>query len=125
MHVSYHYTHHETEEESIFPDLETFTGEKGLMQHCVKQHHAFHSGLQKLKDYASSTAPEDFSSDELKRIIDDFGPTLREHLVEEIGALLALKNYDSEGLMKVWKVSKAKARGLSFPSHLFPIRIAF
>ncbi|CAD6571732.1 MAG: hypothetical protein ASARMPREDX12_004670 [Alectoria sarmentosa] len=63
-----------------------------------------------LKNYASSTAPEDFSSNELKSIIDDFGPTLREHLVEEIHALLALKKYDSEGLMKVWKISEAKAR---------------
>lgn len=102
--------HLETEEESIFPDLETFTGEKGLMQHCVEQHHAFFSGLQKLKDYASSTAPDIYSSDELKSIIDDFGPTLQEHLVREIDALLALNEHDSEGLMKVWKVSEAKAR---------------
>lgn len=102
--------HHETEEESIFPDLETFTGEKGLMQHSVDQHQAFHSGLQKLKDYASSTAPEDYSSDKLKSIIDGFGPTLQEHLVEEIDALLALKKYDSDGLIKVWKVSEVKAR---------------
>ena len=102
--------HHETEEESIFPDLETFTGEKGLMQHSVDQHLAFHSGLQKLKDYASNSAPEDYDSDKLKGLIDDFGPTLQEHLVEEIGALLALKKYDSEGLMKVWKVSEVKAR---------------
>lgn len=102
--------HHETEEESIFPDLETFTGEKGLMQHSVDQHQAFHSGLQKLKDYASSTAPEDYSSDKLKSIIDGFGPTLQEHLVEEIDALLALKKYDSDELIKVWKVSEVKAR---------------
>ena len=45
--------------------------------------------------------------------------------VEEIGALLALKKYDSEGLMKVWKISEAKARELSFSSYIFPIRIAF
>ena len=102
--------HHETEEESIFPDLEIFTEQKDLMQHSVEQHHAFHSGLQQLKDYASSTAPEHYSSDKLKSIIDDFGPTLQEHLIEEIDALLALRKYDSEGLMKVWKISEAKAR---------------
>lgn len=87
--------HHETEEESIFPDLENFTGDKGLMQHSVEQHHAFHSGLQTLKNYASSTAPEDYSSDVRKSIIEGFGPTLQEHLVDEIDTLLTLKKYDS------------------------------
>lgn len=102
--------HHETEEESIFPDLENFTGDKGLMQHSVEQHHAFHSGLQTLKNYASSTAPEDYSSDKRKSIIDGLGPTLQEHLVDEIDTMLTLKKFDSEGLMKVWKVSEAEAR---------------
>ena len=78
------YRHPETEEEFIFPHFEAFTREKGLMQHIGEQHHAVHSGLQELKDYASSTAPENYSSDKLKRIIKVFSPTLQEHLVEEI-----------------------------------------
>ncbi|KAL9069922.1 MAG: hypothetical protein Q9161_005236 [Pseudevernia consocians] len=122
--------HHETEEESIFPDLEIFTEQKDLMQHSVEQHHAFHSGLQQLKDYASSTAPEDYSSDKLKSIIDDFGPTLQEHLIEEIDALLALRKYDNalnwrlEGIAHRIQGHKNKTANYALQEEVFPFALS-
>ena len=64
--------------------------------------------------------------EDLKHHMDGFVPPLMQHLNEEIETLLALKQYDSSTLYKIWKKTEdvAKAQSdrtmmVSFPIDVF------
>lgn len=101
--------HHSVEEETMFPLIEQLAGKPGIMDGNIEQHHAFESGLLVYKAYVFDTKPEDFSPQELRRILDSFCYILSEHLHEEIPTLLDLHIYDSDALMKIWKTTEKAA----------------
>jgi len=94
--------HHQAEEEHFFPQIEEYTGQKGLMAANVAQHDAFEPGLLKFEEYVKETKPEDFDGKKLLAIIDDFGAILTQHLADEIDTLLALDKYGGDKLKKAW-----------------------
>ncbi|PON30075.1 hemerythrin HHE cation binding domain-containing protein [Trichoderma gamsii] len=85
--------HHTTEEKWIFPEIEEITGERGIMDASVQQHHAFEEGVKAYTDYLKNAdiGEEKYDGAKLKTIIDSFMPSLRQHLQDEI---LTLKGFD-------------------------------
>ena len=94
--------HHSTEEEIFFPDVEKLTGQKGIMEGNVEQHHLFEPGMAALKKYATQTTVEEYDATKLQAVIDSFGDILQQHLNDEIQTLLSLKIYDSKKLQACW-----------------------
>lgn len=90
--------HHEGEETIFFPQVEEITGVEGLMAKNVAQHHAFLPGLENLKKYASETKAGSYDGAELRKVIDEFGVALTQHLTKEIATLLDLGKYDAKAL---------------------------
>lgn len=100
--------HHSMEEEYLFPLIEEYTGEKGIMETNVKQHAAFEAGVERFRTYVFETKPEGYDGGMVKEIVDGFGPVLTTHLTEEIGSLLALDRFGGEKLEKCYKQLEAK-----------------
>lgn len=108
--------HHHTEETCMFPGIEAFTGQPGIMDGPKGQHEEFTPGLERLLRYAQETKPEDYRWEGpggMKEIIDSFAPSLTKHLYEEIDVFLAFGHLDSEGLRRCWDEAEevAKAKG--------------
>ncbi|KAG4441208.1 hypothetical protein IFR05_003326 [Cadophora sp. M221] len=87
--------HHDMEEAVLFPEIEAKTGELGIMDGNVEQHHAFLPGLTAFKNYlaTTSTSPDTFSGTHLNRVISSFAPALTTHLADEIPSLLSLSQF--------------------------------
>ena len=93
----------------MFPGFEEVMGKPGFLQTNIEQHHAFEPGLRKLTAFAQDTMVEDYRFETLQDIINDFVSALQEHLHSEIPTLIAMRPYDSEGLLKVYKSCEAAA----------------
>lgn len=94
--------HHSFEEQYLFPWIAEYTGEQGIMEVNVAQHHAFEKGLKNFKGYINNSTPATYDGKEMKRLLDEFGPVLSEHLTDEIGTLLGLDKYGGDRLMAAW-----------------------
>lgn len=97
--------HHSLEEKFIFPEIEKFAGQPGLMEDPVHQHSLFHDGMVSLLEYATNTKPNGhrwFGDGGMKHIIDSFSEALVEHLYAEVDVLLGLGHLDSVGLSELW-----------------------
>jgi hypothetical protein len=108
--------HHHTEETIMFPGIEVFSGQPGIMEGPKSQHEVFTPGLEKLLRYAQETKPVDYrweGEGGMKEIIDAFAPSLTEHLYEEIDVFLGMGGLDSKGLRAAWDEAEevAKAKG--------------
>jgi hypothetical protein len=101
--------HHSVEEEYFFPWIEEYSGEKGIMEVNIEQHKAFEAGVEKFKEYVFSVTPETYNVEQLKGIIDEFGPALAVHLSDEIQTLLSLDKYGGDKLAKTWGKLDKKA----------------
>ncbi|KAL2067127.1 hypothetical protein VTL71DRAFT_1551 [Oculimacula yallundae] len=104
--------HHEMEENVFFPEIEARTGEKGIMDGTIEQHHAFMPGLEAFKAYllTSCSKPSTFSGTHLNSLIDSFAPSLTTHLADEIPSLLALSRYGTSlPLLKMINTEGAKS----------------
>lgn len=97
--------HHAGEETIFFPEVEQLTGQKGIMDQNVEQHHAFLPGMDAWTQYASdcmTDGSQRFDAVHFKKLIDGFAPQLVSHLTEEIQTLLALDKYDIAEVKKAW-----------------------
>ena len=108
--------HHHTEETTMFPAIEEFAGEPGLMEGPKHQHEEFTPGLEKLLAYAQETKPEDYrweGGGGMKDIIDGFTEPLTRHLFDEIDVFLGVGHLDTQGLRKCWDEAEkaAQAKG--------------
>ncbi|KAM6478282.1 hypothetical protein HDV62DRAFT_394350 [Trichoderma sp. SZMC 28011] len=112
--------HHQGEEDLFFPQIEKITGEKGLMERNVAQHHAFESGLAEFETWLNNCKAETYDGKELRASIDGFGKILSQHLTEEIQTLLDLTAYDGKGLRDAWNVFDLEMRK-GDKSIIFPI----
>lgn len=92
--------HHTGEETDFFPYLEDATGQKGLMDVNVDQHHAFRDGLQSFKTYMEDcvAGTQTFEGNKVVGIIDEFGKVLVTHLTDEIPTLLQLREVGMDKL---------------------------
>ena len=93
----------------MFPGFEEVMGKPGFLRTNVEQHHAFEPGLKKLTAFAKDTKAEDYKLETLQGIINDFGGAFQKHLHDEIATLIAMRPYDSEGLLKVYRSCEAAA----------------
>ncbi|KAK3337291.1 hypothetical protein B0T19DRAFT_349830 [Cercophora scortea] len=88
--------HHDFEETEFFPNLNKATGKKGLMDHAVDGHAAFHDGMSRFKTYLSSVSKGGaFSGAELIHIMDSFKDPLYAHLKSEPGTIVALARHST------------------------------
>ncbi|OOF97621.1 hypothetical protein ASPCADRAFT_206404 [Aspergillus carbonarius ITEM 5010] len=85
--------HHRIEETRVFPSLATRMPAFRKKNSLINQHKAIHKGLDNLESYAQNClqGATDFQWCEVKDILDQFGPTLWEHLDEEVQELGAEK----------------------------------
>jgi hypothetical protein len=90
--------HHDFEERYLFPSIEAYSGEKGIMDGNVAQHHAFEAGLKEFGDYVYGVKAEEWDKKKYRGVVDSFMPALIKHLTEEISTLLALDKYGAEKL---------------------------
>jgi hemerythrin-like domain-containing protein len=91
--------HHDTEENTLFPALEDFTKQPGIMEGNMQQHEAFLPAMHTFRDRVQNTRAEEYSSESIKALVDGFAPALTEHLRLEFDTLLGLDGYDSAELM--------------------------
>ncbi|KAM6483684.1 hypothetical protein HDV62DRAFT_333116 [Trichoderma sp. SZMC 28011] len=104
--------HHTTEEKWFFPEIEAITGEKGIMDVNVEQHHAFDEGLKQYNAHLedAGTGKGTYDGAKLKSIIDSFMPVLRQHLQDEIFTLKAFEKYKDKTDWAKWtKETASKA----------------
>lgn len=80
--------HHEGEETGFFPRIEEYSGEKGVMDQCVDEHHEFTAGIANFEKHVRDTKPEDYDGKQLREMIDSFAPALVRHLGAEILKLI-------------------------------------
>lgn len=73
-------------------------GEKGIMDANVEQHHVLLAPLEAFQACyeAFVTGKEKYDGDKLVRLIDAFGPTLVQHLGDEISTLQGLSSWRRE-----------------------------
>ena len=102
------HTHHHHEEEFFFPEVEVYTGQAGLMETNLQQHHAFEEGLKRFGQYVYSTKPHEYNPKDFKEILDSFTPALVKHLNDEIPTLLALEKYGGDKLLNLWQELEKK-----------------
>lgn len=103
--------HHEMEETTLFPAIERITGEVGVMEKNVEQHHAFLPGLAAYKEYLERVrnSPLTFNAQHLLALITSFAPILLEHMADEIATLLSLSHYGEKlPLLKMIETESAK-----------------
>jgi Hemerythrin HHE cation binding domain len=113
--------HHDSEEKYLFPDLATYTKNPKIMAVNQAQHAAFHSGMEKLGEYCTTTSTADYSSATFRAMIDSFAPQLFKHLNEEIPTILALKQYPSEDLKPIWAKTEKHINDVGSFDEMFPL----
>lgn len=118
------HAHHEGEEAILFPGIERLSGEAGIMEANVEQHRAFAEGLDAFGKHCKAlvAGTEKFDGKRVIELIDSFGPTLTEHLTEEIDTLLGLKRFGEEKMKDVLKIAAEEAgtvmRGIGLTTGL-------
>ncbi|GFF58710.1 hypothetical protein IFM46972_11184 [Aspergillus udagawae] len=94
-------THHDVEEEHLFPDIAKLTGVAGIMEGNVQEHRDFEAGMEKFRQYVYDTPADRYDGTKLQAILDEFGKPLEKHMHNEISTLLNLKDYDAVKLKEV------------------------
>lgn len=120
------HVHHSEEEAEFFPDVEKMTGEKGIMDANVEQHHAFHDGMEALNAYALAviSGTKQYDGVKVVSLIDAFGPTLVEHLSDEIPTLVGLRRFGTEKMKELPKLFEHEAQK-NMVSVLFRLHVDF
>ncbi|KAI1064916.1 hypothetical protein NW752_005896 [Fusarium irregulare] len=114
--------HHDIEESRIFPEINELAGVPGLMDANIEEHHLFHTGLDKFREYVDKLRKEEeeLDGEKLKGIIDSFMPVLRTHLENEIDTLVGLEKYADKCDWGAWFQKVAQdlgAQGMKSASH--------
>ena len=113
--------HHDGEEKYLFPELAEYTKNPRIMAINQAQHAAFHKGLQELGEYCSTTSPANYSHSTFRSIIDSFATPLFKHLDEEIATILALKEYPSSELKRIWAKAEEHINDVGSFDEMFPL----
>ena len=103
--------HHDVEEETLFPRIEQFTRQPGLMQRNIERHRAFTPGFETFHEFVKSCAPDDYDGRDIRRLVEAFAEPLTQHLRDEIETLRALDAYDSAEVRKAYDQMDSIMRG--------------
>ncbi|KAH8703052.1 hypothetical protein BGW36DRAFT_422632 [Talaromyces proteolyticus] len=95
-------SHHDMEEDHLFPALENALGQPGAMADNVREHHDFHDGLVRFHDYVFLTEPSNYDGSTLLAILKSFGSLVEKHLHNEIAPLYDLHIIESDTLRALW-----------------------
>jgi hypothetical protein len=119
------HAHHQLEENGMFPAIDEITGEKGIMERNVSQHHEFTPAMDAFGQYASDVlaGKKTYDGKTFVGLIDAFGPALAKHLTEEIQTLLALGKYDAKKLKAAYMRFEVEARSAP-KAVLFPMCVS-
>lgn len=107
-------SHHDMEEESLFPAIGEVSGNPDAMAVNVREHADFEKELLQFKNYIFETDPKDYDGPQMKSLIDRLGPLLQKHLHNEISTLLDLHVVGSAALKGVFSNAE---RGTSGGMH--------
>ncbi|KAH7385948.1 hypothetical protein BKA66DRAFT_415556 [Pyrenochaeta sp. MPI-SDFR-AT-0127] len=89
-------SHHDDEEEELFPKVEEVVGTKGIWEETHKEHESFLSGLADFEAYLSGlSTPSAFDGDELCRIMSNFQDPFCHHFHHEITTIASFANLTS------------------------------
>ena len=96
--------HHSIEENHIFPVLATKMPAFRKELELLTQHKQIHRGLDKFEAYLEKckTGETDFSSEEMKRLMDTFGDVLWAHLDDEV------KELGAENMRNYWTITEMR-----------------
>lgn len=95
--------HHDAEESTFFPDIESISGVPGLMERNIEQHRAFTPGFERFQEYAKTCPPGEYDGGKIRALIDGFAEPLTRHLHDEIETLRALDRYDSTRVRQAYQ----------------------
>jgi hypothetical protein len=96
------------------------TGDPHIMDASAAEHAAFHNGLDKLKQYVTSTEPAAYCSADLVAILNSFSSELVRHLAAEVDTILGMQKYDGERLLKTFQDGVKAAMGKATKDEAFP-----
>jgi hypothetical protein len=103
--------HHDWEETSLFPALEKYAGQPGLLDTNTAQHKAFEDGLHSFHAYCDNPeTKKNFDSATYRTMVDSFAPALEKHMHAEPETFYRLRNTNSAGLSKIQDEQNAIAR---------------
>lgn len=113
--------HHDGEERYLFPGLIAYTGNPDIMSENQAQHETFHSGLQTLDHYCSSTPTAGFSHVAFQEIIRSFASALYQHLSDEIPTILSLRDIPGDVLKPLWRRAERHINEVGSMDEMFPL----
>ena len=118
------HAHHEGEEAILFPGIERLSGQEGIMEANIDQHRAFAEGIDAFGKHCDAlvAGTETFTGKRVVQLIDSFGPTLSQHLTEEIDTLLGLERFGDEKMKDVLKIAAEEAGTVMVRRLQCPIR---
>ncbi|KAL2204719.1 hypothetical protein CC79DRAFT_1358857 [Sarocladium strictum] len=123
------HSHHQLEEEAIFPRIAKDTGVENIMATNIEEHEAFEAGLDTYSKYMKEVKDgvSELDGQKLIGIIDEMMPVLHQHLINEVDTLLSLKQYeekcDLEGIFRdeVGKAMKIAMGSSMYRNDLLPL----
>ncbi|KAI1265360.1 hypothetical protein F5Y18DRAFT_386293 [Xylariaceae sp. FL1019] len=88
-------SHHDDEEENLFPKVEEVLNDKTVFEETHKEHQAFLPGLAEFEKYLQtvSAAPASYSGKDLRRIMTSFQEPFSAHFHSEIGTISNLAKH--------------------------------
>lgn len=101
--------HHVNEEKTFFPLLQKLTRDPTFCDTGRQEHDVFDVGAGKWREYIDNVKLEEYDGQKLKGLIEAFGPSLHQHLTNEIAWLLTLSKYDSNACKKAMLETGKKA----------------
>ncbi|KAF1995980.1 hypothetical protein P154DRAFT_525931 [Amniculicola lignicola CBS 123094] len=88
-------SHHDDEENELFPKVEEVLGKKGIWDKTHKEHESFLGGLAQFGAYLEGLPePYDFDGKELQRIMDTFQEPFNHHFHSEIDTIAAFSSLE-------------------------------
>ena len=96
--------HHSIEEAHIFPLLAQRMPSFKKEMELLDQHKQIHKGIAELEKYVKDcrTGTRELRMEEMKAVLDKFGPVLEQHLDEEV------RNLGAENMKKYWTVEEMR-----------------
>lgn len=93
-------SHHDDEEDNLFPKVEATLGDKELWAETQKEHESFLEGLAEFNTYLTTLkSPTDLSADELRRIMASFQEPFEHHFHSEIHTIAAMADHSGAPVM--------------------------
>jgi hemerythrin-like domain-containing protein len=121
------HSHHQLEEEAIFPRIAKDTGVENIMATNIEEHEAFEAGLDTYSKYMKEVKDgvSELDGQKLIGIIDEMMPVLHQHLINEVDTLLSLKQYEEKcDLEGIFRDEVGKAMKIAMGSSMYRVSLS-